>query len=199
MDATCARCHTCARALQHAPPLFTLPPLANTLDSSPANLAAAAAAAAPKKAGAKGGGKGGKGGKKKAVKFEDDGDKQSSGSPGAGAASRHTTSGGGGSTVQATSGGSMQAPGPAATQGITEAAAGGLGRLAAERWKQRSLLLPALAVLGVGAAPGQEHPCYAMLPSAAYLLADVHRWGLLRSRQAGTAWGLVVQGQAGSA
>lgn len=86
--------------LQHAPPLFTLPPLANTLDSSPANLAAAAAAAAPKKAGAKGGGKGGKGGKKKAVKFEDDGDKQSSGSPGAGAASRHTTSGGGGSTVQ---------------------------------------------------------------------------------------------------
>ena len=53
-------------------------------------------------------------------------------------------------------------------------AGGGLGQLVGERAKQRCLLLPALATLGVGAATQQQAPCYAMLPSAAYVLADLH-------------------------
>lgn len=156
--------------LPHAPPLFVLPPLGNTLDSSPANLAAAALAAAPRKAAAgKGCGRGG--GKKKGVKFmagEDD--DRSAGRSGGGA----TTSGGAAATSQ-THSGTTQGGGPAATQTVAVAVAGGLGRLDAERWKLRSLLLPALATLSVGAAVDMDQPCYAALPSAAYVLADLHR------------------------
>ena len=183
--------------VQHAPPLFVLPPLGNTLDSSPASLAAAAAAAAPAKPakGKSGGGKGGGGGKKKGVTFaggEGDtsmggnsggGDGESGGGGGAGGSgsgragsSLYINSGGNGSTLQQTSGGgTTQGGGAFATQGVAVAVCGGLGRMAAEAWKQRSLLLPALATLGVGAAAAQEQHCYAMLPSAAYVLADLHR------------------------
>lgn len=167
---------------QHAPPLFVLPPLGNTLDSSPCALAAAALAAAPKAAKAKGGKKGG--GKKKAVKFaggDGEGSPQQSGgrSHGGAATSQHTASGGAGgasTSGQTNSGTTTQAGGATATQGVAVAASAGLGRLAGERWKQRSLLLPVLATLGVGAAAAQEQPCYAMLPSAAYVLADLHKW-----------------------
>ena len=187
--------------LQHAPPLFVLPPLGNTLDSSPASLAAAAAAAAPAKPakGKSGGGKGGGGGKKKGVTFaagEGDtsmggnsgggGDGESGGGGGAGGSgsdragsSLCINSGGNGSTLQQTSGGATTQGGGGggafATQGVAVAVSGGLGRMAAEGWKRRSLLLPALATLGVGAAAVQEQHCYAMLPSAAYVLADLHR------------------------
>ena len=165
--------------LQHAPPLFVLPPLGNTLDANPASLAAAALAAAPKKAAGKGG-KAGQGGgkKKKGVKFAGDEDGSPAKSGRTGAASRsqqHTTSGGGSGTTQTHSGGTTQA-GVAPTQAVAVAAAGGLGRIAQERSKERSLLLPALATLGVGAAAAQEQPCYAALPSAAYVLADLHGW-----------------------
>lgn len=164
---------------QHAPPLFVLPPLGNTLDANPATLAAAALAAAPKKAAGKGG-KAGQGGgkKKKGVKFAGDEDTSPAKSGRTGAASRsqqHTTSGGVSGTTQTHSGGTTQA-GVAATQAVAVAAAGGLGRIAQERSKERSLLLPALATLGVGAAAAQEQPCYAALPSAAYVLADLHGW-----------------------
>lgn len=164
-------------ALQHAPPLFALPPLGNALEGGAGGLAALLAA--PKAAKAKGGRKGGGGKGKKAVKFA--GGEDGEGSPGPGsrgraATSQHTTSGGGGSALQQTSSGTTQAGGVAATQAVTVAASAGLQRLGAERWKQRSLLLPALATLGVGAATQQEQPCYAMLPSAAYVLADLHGW-----------------------
>lgn len=101
-----------------------------------------------------------------------------SGPAGSGAATsqrtQRTTSG----TV---SGGAVtQSGAAAAAQAVSAAAAGGSGRIAAERGKQRSLLLPALRVLGVGAAVAQEQPCYAMLPSAAYILADLHGWAELR-------------------
>ncbi|PRW44427.1 Fanconi anemia group D2-like protein [Chlorella sorokiniana] len=163
--------------LPHAPPLFVLPPLGNTLDANPASMAAAALAAAPKKAGGKGG-KAGQGGgkKKKGIKFagEEDGSPAKSGRTGAASRSQqHTTSGGGSGTTQTHSGGTTQA-GVAATQAVAVAAAGGLGRIAQERSKERTLLLPALATLGVGAAAAQEQPCYAALPSAAYVLADLH-------------------------
>lgn len=156
-----------------------LPPLGNTLDANPATLAAAALAVAPKKAAGKGG-KAGQGGgkKKKGVKFAGDEDTSPAKSGRTGAASRsqqHTTSGGGSGTTQTHSGGTTQA-GVAATQAVAVAAAGGLGRIALERSKERSLLLPALATLGVGAAAAQEQPCYAALPSAAYVLADLHGW-----------------------
>ena len=155
-----------------------LPPLGNTLEANPASLAAAALAAAPKKPGAKGG-KGGKGGaKKKGVKFagEEDGSPAKSGRTGAASHSQQrATSGGGSGTTQTHSGGtSTTQAGVVATQGVAVAVAGGLGRLAQERAKERSLLLPVLATLGVGAAAAQEQPCYAALPSAAYVLADLH-------------------------
>ncbi|KAL4445301.1 hypothetical protein ABPG77_011126 [Micractinium sp. CCAP 211/92] len=157
--------------LQFAPPLFALPPLGSALDSSPGGLAAGAAAAAPKKAAAKGG-------KKKGVKFASEDNASDgagggeSGPAGSGAATsqrtQRTTSGtvSGGAVTQSGAG--------AAAQAVSAAAAGGSGRIAAERGKQRSLMLPALRVLGVGAAAAQEQPCYAMLPSAAYILADLH-------------------------
>ena len=46
-------------------------------------------------------------------------------------------------------------------------------RLAPERWKMRSLLLPALSVLSVGTdvSPG----CYGMLAPASYLLGDLQQ------------------------
>lgn len=162
---------------QLAPPLCVLPPLGNTLDANPARLAAAALAAAPKKGGGRGG-KAGQGGakKKKGVKFagEEEGSPAKSGrTGGASRSQQHTTSGGGSGTTQTHSGGTTQA-GVAATQGVAVAAAGGLGRIAQERGKERSLLLPALATLGIGAAAAQEQPCYAALPSAAYVLADLH-------------------------
>lgn len=161
--------------LQHAPPLFVLPPLGNTLDGSPGALAALVAA--PKASKPKGGKKGGKA--KKEVKFaggEDDEASPGAGSRGRAATSQHTTSGGAGSALQQTSSGATQAGGIAATQAVTAAASAGLQRLAPERWRQRSLLLPALATLGVGAAAQQEQPCFAMLPSAAYVLSDLHGW-----------------------
>ena len=128
------------------------------------------------------GGKGGKGGpKKKGVKFagEEDGSPAKSGRTGAASHSQQrTTSGGGSGTTQTHSGGtSTTQAGVAATQGVAVAVAGGLGRLSQERGKERSLLLPALATLGVGAAAAQEQPCYAALPSAAYVLADLHGCG----------------------
>ncbi|KAL4428110.1 hypothetical protein ABPG75_002199 [Micractinium tetrahymenae] len=164
--------------LQFAPPLFALPPLGSSLESAPGGLVAGAvaAAAAPKKAAAK---SGAKGGKKKGVKFADE-DNVSGGAGGSGSGaagggggaasqrSQHTTSGTG------IGGTTTQGGGPAATQAVTVAVSGGMGRMAAERGKQRSLLLPALRTLGVGAAVMQEQPCYAMLPSAAYILADLH-------------------------
>lgn len=155
--------------LQFAPPLFALPPLGNTLACGSASLAAAAAPAKPKKAAGTGSGRGG-GRKKKAVKFEG-GEGHSSGSGHGAATSQHTHSGGAAQTSSALG---TQA-GPLATQAVTAAVSAGLGRLAVEGWKMRSLLLPALSTLGVGAQPAQEHCCYGMLPSAAYVLADLHR------------------------
>lgn len=190
---------SCAPALQNAPPLFALPPLGNTLDSSPAMLAAAAPAAAPKKAvGGKGGKQGGgaKGKGKKGVKFaEGADDDRSAGRSGGGATSQHTTSGGGAATH---SGSTAQAGGQAATQAAATAAGGGLGRLDAERWKQRSLLLPALSTLAIGAEPSMEAPCYAALPTAAYVLADLLRQGSSSSRVPCRLSGrLAFAGQAG--
>lgn len=159
--------------LQFAPPLFALPPLSSALDGTTGGLAAGAAAA-PKKAAAK---SGAKAGKKKGVKFAEEGNaSEGAGGSGSGAAagpsmsqrSQRTTSGSG------SGGAATQAGAVAAAQAVAVAASGGLGRMAAEQGKQRSLLLPALRVLGVGAAATQEQPCYAMLPSAAYILADVH-------------------------
>ncbi|PSC75642.1 Fanconi anemia group D2-like protein [Micractinium conductrix] len=153
--------------LQFAPPLFALPPLGNTLEAGGGGLAAAA----PKKAAAKGGKAQGKKSGKQSVKFEnaDAGDASPSGGRAGGATSRQTTSShSGGATTQ---GGGVHI---AATQAVSVVAGGGLGQLVGERAKQRCLLLPALATLGVGAATQQQAPCYAMLPSAAYVLADLH-------------------------
>lgn len=165
--------------LQFAPPLFALPPLGSALASWPGGPAAGAAAAAPKKAAAK---SGAKGGKKKGVKFADE-DNASGGAGGSGSweagggaasqRSQHTASGTG------SGGAATQSGAAAATQAVSVAASGGMGRMAAEQDKQRSLLLPALRVLGVGAAAAQEQPCYSMLPSAAYILADLHGWAEL--------------------
>lgn len=158
--------------LQHAPPLFSLPALANTLESS---MGTSVLVAAKKAGGAKASGKGGKGGKKKkqGVKFEEDA--PSPGGSGHDAnTSQQTHSGRSNGSVPQASSGSTQAGDPGAPRGVAGTGAGGQPRLEAERWKQRSLLLPALAALEVGAGPHQENFCYGMLPSAAYLLADLH-------------------------
>ncbi|KAL4858754.1 Fanconi anemia group D2 protein [Chlorella vulgaris] len=158
--------------LEHAPPLFSLPALANTLESS---MGTSVLVAAKKAGGAKASGKGGKGGKKKkqGVKFEEDA--PSPGGSGHGAnTSQQTHSGRSNGSVPQASSGSTQAGDPGAPRGVAGTGAGGQLRFEAERWKQRSLLLPALAALEVGAGPHQENFCYGMLPSAAYLLADLH-------------------------
>lgn len=144
-----------------APPLFHLPALGSTLPSSAAAGGALALLSkkAPHKAIKKKAAAGKKNNNKKKGSEEED-------SMGPAPTGRADTQLGGSTTTQAQSSTTTQAAGAQAAV----AAARGLGHLATERWKLRSLQLQQLRVL---AGMGSSVRCFAMLPPAAYLLAEL--------------------------
>lgn len=130
-----------------------------------------------KKAPAKGG-KGGSGGKKKkkmAVKFEEEGGEEEDGEEGSQGDAATTARGGASSTTQGGSSSTLAAAVAATQASAAAVATQGLRHLSAQRWKLRSLLLPALSALPLT----ESVKCYSMLAPAAYLLADLH--GKLRA------------------